>query len=512
MAWKPIALILPLGLDTFAVAAALGMTGLRGPRRRQITLLFTALEAGMPLVGLALGAAADYVAVGVLIAFGLYELLAPENEERIEELASVRGAKWLALGVSISLDELAIGFTLGLLRLPVLLVIVLIAAQTVVVTQLGPRLGNRLSESAEQAVGAALTALGLILLLEKILSSEPDPLSPGLVARVGRRRHPRSAGGMVCGGRSGSLQRTARRAGRGVRGKHARRRGVNLYERLSDSTRTKIPHGTSPKSRQLGRPRPDLRRPAGQSGPDKPDQPPASAPAGPARSLASLQAPHAAGMAETVPDRAVPQRSTDRRLHRRPSGRAHSRSCPRLRICDLLPRARHLGLRRTRARRQLVPTPTRPRIRDLHPRAPRARPPTLATDAAAPRSIAGRHRRLIEPAGQLEKLTAVELPERAAHGAPMGDVHLVPEVSKLKASAGGDLLMHGYGPVAKELARNGLLDEPHLWLHPMLAGIGTTQDTLLADGLNTRLELLDVRRLASGVVLLSYNAAPGANR
>lgn len=94
----------------------------------------------------------------------------------------------------------------------------------------------------------------------------------------------------------------------------------------------------------------------------------------------------------------------------------------------------------------------------------------------------------------------------------MGDVHLVPEVSKLKASAGGDLLMHGYGPVAKELARNGLLDEPHLWLHPMLAGIGTTQDTLLADGLNTRLELLDVRRLASGVVLLSYNAAPGANR
>jgi dihydrofolate reductase len=88
---------------------------------------------------------------------------------------------------------------------------------------------------------------------------------------------------------------------------------------------------------------------------------------------------------------------------------------------------------------------------------------------------------------------------------------LVTEVGKMKESASGDLLMHGYGPVAKELARHGLLDELHLWLHPMLAGIGTAQDTLLAEGLNTRLELVGVRQLASGVVLLSYNAAPGTN-
>ena len=179
---KLIALVLPLGVDTFAVAAALAMTGIGGARRREITLLFTGFEAGMPLIGLALGAplgraiggAADYVAVGVLICFGLYVLLAPEDEERIEQLATVRGARWLALGVSISLDELAIGFTLGLLRLPVVLVIVLIAAQTVVVTQAGLRVGNRLSEAlregAERAAGAALTTLGVVLLLEKLLS------------------------------------------------------------------------------------------------------------------------------------------------------------------------------------------------------------------------------------------------------------------------------------------------------------------------------------------------------
>jgi manganese efflux pump family protein len=70
---KLIALVLPLGLDTFAVAVAIGMIGVTSARRRHISLLFTGFEAGMPLIGLALGAplghaigaAADYVAIGV---------------------------------------------------------------------------------------------------------------------------------------------------------------------------------------------------------------------------------------------------------------------------------------------------------------------------------------------------------------------------------------------------------------------------------------------------------------
>jgi dihydrofolate reductase len=88
---------------------------------------------------------------------------------------------------------------------------------------------------------------------------------------------------------------------------------------------------------------------------------------------------------------------------------------------------------------------------------------------------------------------------------------LVTETRGLKESASGDLLMHGYGPVAKELVRHRLLDELHLWLHPSLAGAGTLEDTILAEGLTTRFELLGVRELASGVVLVSYNAAPGTS-
>lgn len=181
---KVIALVLPLGLDTFAVAAALGALGIDRSERRRISLLFTAFETGMPLIGIALGVplghavghAADYLAVAVLIGFGLFTLWKTEDEgeqeQRLDRLARSRGLPALALGISISMDEFAIGFTLGLLRVPAVAVIALIAFQTFIVTQLGLRLGTRLSsrfqEGAERLAGLALTLLGLILLVEAL--------------------------------------------------------------------------------------------------------------------------------------------------------------------------------------------------------------------------------------------------------------------------------------------------------------------------------------------------------
>jgi dihydrofolate reductase len=84
---------------------------------------------------------------------------------------------------------------------------------------------------------------------------------------------------------------------------------------------------------------------------------------------------------------------------------------------------------------------------------------------------------------------------------------LVAEVARLKQQ-GGDILMHGFGPVAHTLITNGLLDVLHLWVHPHFAGIGEPGDLLLRPGNDTRLELLDTRVLKSGVVMLSYATAP----
>src|SRR5947209_3052353 len=103
----------------------------------------TCFEAGMPLLGLAIGAplgraigsAADYVAVALLLVFGFYVVAVrreADEEESLAKLGSVSGWPAVALGVSISLDELTVGFTLGLLRLPIYAVVILIAAQAFV--------------------------------------------------------------------------------------------------------------------------------------------------------------------------------------------------------------------------------------------------------------------------------------------------------------------------------------------------------------------------------------------
>lgn len=181
---KLIALILPLGLDSFAVAAALGVAGLPRGQRLRISLLIAGFEAGMPLVGLALGAplghaigaVADYIAIAILIAFGLFTLLHDDDEdERVAELSKRHGTAALLLGLSVSLDELAIGFTIGLLHLPIVPVIAAIALQGFVLSQLGLRLGARLSyglrEGAERLAGIALTLIGIVLLIEKLATT-----------------------------------------------------------------------------------------------------------------------------------------------------------------------------------------------------------------------------------------------------------------------------------------------------------------------------------------------------
>jgi putative Mn2+ efflux pump MntP len=177
-----IGLVVPLGLDTFAVAAALGMAGLNTRDRTRVSLIFTAFEAGMPLIGYfagslageAVGNAADYVAIAILIGLGLF-MLRPQGddeEKRLTLLARTRGLAVLGLGIGISIDELAIGFTIGLLRFPVLVIIALIGAQAFIVTQLGIRLGQRVGErireGAERLAGVALALLGGVLLAEKL--------------------------------------------------------------------------------------------------------------------------------------------------------------------------------------------------------------------------------------------------------------------------------------------------------------------------------------------------------
>ncbi|MER6675052.1 dihydrofolate reductase family protein [Streptomyces sp. NPDC000983] len=81
----------------------------------------------------------------------------------------------------------------------------------------------------------------------------------------------------------------------------------------------------------------------------------------------------------------------------------------------------------------------------------------------------------------------------------------VQAIAALKDGPGGDILMYGFGPVAKSLLSHGLLDEIHFWVHPVIAGGGT----LAADGFQDRLEHVRTEVLDTGVVVLVYSPASG---
>lgn len=170
---RSLALIIPLALDTFAVSAALGLAGLPARERRRVAVLFPACEAGMPLLGLAAGAvagraagsAAGWAAIAVLVATGAW-MLAEGGEK-----PGAGGRMTVALALSVSIDELAIGFSLGLLGVPAALAVALIALQAVAASQAGLRLGARLGRAAgewgERVAGGALVALAVLLALSR---------------------------------------------------------------------------------------------------------------------------------------------------------------------------------------------------------------------------------------------------------------------------------------------------------------------------------------------------------
>jgi dihydrofolate reductase len=76
-------------------------------------------------------------------------------------------------------------------------------------------------------------------------------------------------------------------------------------------------------------------------------------------------------------------------------------------------------------------------------------------------------------------------------------------IRELKEQDGRQILMHGYGSLAKQLLAEGVLDELHLWVHPVLAGVGAGDDLVLEPGLNRVLQLGSARVLSSGVVILT---------
>ncbi len=214
--------LLPLGLDTLGISISLGIKsssssisggeqqGRRLPLWLNSAILFSLAETTMPLFGLAIGYAASLVIsdimrfIGplILIGVGLWELWEEIGERLAKHKARAQGIKpvqsattgatqagkakeaadrfqWrrqLLLALSVSLDELAVGFSLGTVTVaksinPVTLCI-LIGVQGFLMTLIGIASGRILrarlrafKDWSEMLSGILLIGLGIWLLV-----------------------------------------------------------------------------------------------------------------------------------------------------------------------------------------------------------------------------------------------------------------------------------------------------------------------------------------------------------
>jgi dihydrofolate reductase len=98
-------------------------------------------------------------------------------------------------------------------------------------------------------------------------------------------------------------------------------------------------------------------------------------------------------------------------------------------------------------------------------------------------------------------LTDVDFNSRLVHDDP------AEEVARLKAQPGFDMDVGG-PTLAATLMRRGLIDEYHLFVHPVILGDGRPFFPALDDRIGLR--LLETRTFGSGVVLLRYEAVSSA--
>jgi putative Mn2+ efflux pump MntP len=172
-----------LGMSNFAAAIGIGIGGVQRGLRVRMAIVFGAFEAGMPLLGLALGDgvarhlgdAARYLGGAVLILVGCYACVQAVREGRRPEEADPDDAaerQWrlgrmLVSGFALSVDNLAAGFALGAYHVSLGVAAVSFGIVSVVMSlaglELGARLGAAFGARSELAGGLVLIVVGAVM-------------------------------------------------------------------------------------------------------------------------------------------------------------------------------------------------------------------------------------------------------------------------------------------------------------------------------------------------------------
>lgn len=198
----PVSLLLlavGLAMDAFAVSIAMGATmpSLRPTQAARLALAFGGFQGLMPIVGYLAGRAfADqawvaawdhWIAFGLLAFLGgkmIYEarFLPGEEDAPRPEGDPTKSATLIVLAIATSIDALAVGASLALLRVRILLPSVVIGATAAAFALAGAHLGRRVGPGLGRRVevfgGLALVAIGLRILVDHLM--HPTPAELGL--------------------------------------------------------------------------------------------------------------------------------------------------------------------------------------------------------------------------------------------------------------------------------------------------------------------------------------------
>ncbi len=174
-----------LAMDCFAVTLgmACGSRGLTLKQAVRMAAFFGGFQFVMPVIGWFAGDRLlriiehfdHWVAFGLLALIGgrmIWESLKMNDEEKACRPDQTQGKRLLILALATSIDALAVGLSLGVVRTGILFPAAVIGVTSFLLTvagaKLGPVVGRLVGKRAELAGGLILIAIGVKILIEHL--------------------------------------------------------------------------------------------------------------------------------------------------------------------------------------------------------------------------------------------------------------------------------------------------------------------------------------------------------
>lgn len=183
--WLILGIALALAMDAFAVSMGLacGQAGLSRAQRLRLGFSFGLFQFMMPVFGWFAGEGLirhirtfdHWLAFLLLVAVGgrmVYESFHKEAGNESSGADRTRGLSLLVLSLATSIDALAVGLSLGVLRAAILypaaIIGVVCFSMTVLAAKIGPLAGRLAGKRAELVGGLVLIAIGAKILVDHL--------------------------------------------------------------------------------------------------------------------------------------------------------------------------------------------------------------------------------------------------------------------------------------------------------------------------------------------------------